>query len=221
MKKKITLALTLALTTATGIACSNAAEKGASNTTNGAANNAAPPAVTANTGGGSGNSNTLDAGHAPAKADDEVPAIVRAALSDAQSITKQHKDISASQIAEIEKESGTKIKDADHHSYLGFSIAGGTRKQTGAATVVEADGKEMVIVYESRKGLPYITEVRAEGVPQAFLEQFKGKGHDDKLQIGQDLKAHGLNEATARAAAGTIRQDTRIMQALYGGAHTH
>jgi len=223
MKKKIALALALALTAA-NIACSNAAEKGASNATNGAANNASPPAATANTGGGSsGNSggSTSDASHATAKADDEVPAIVRAALSDAQSITKQHKDISASQIAEIEKDSGTKIKDADHHSYLGFSTTGGTRKQTGAATVVEADGKEMVIVYESRKGLPYITEVRAEGVPQAFLAQFKGKGHDDKLQIGQDLKAHGLNEATARAAAGAIRQDTRIMQALYGGAHTH
>lgn len=151
----------------------------------------------------------------------DAPAIVRAALSDAQSVTTQHKDLTAEQVAAIEKETGTKIKSTDHHSYLGFSTSGGARRQTGAATVVEAGGKQMVVVYESREGVPYIKEVRAEGVPQAFLNQFKGKGHDDKLQIGADLKTEGLDEATAKAAADAIRQDTRIMQALYGGAHGH
>jgi hypothetical protein len=114
-----------------------------------------------------------------------------------------------------------KVADKDHHSYLGFSAAGGTRKQTGAATVVKANGKEIVIVYESRNGVPYIREVRAEGMPQAFLDGFKGMGHDDKFQVGGDVKANGVDEATARAVAAAIRQDSVIMQTLYGGEHSH
>ena len=200
MRKLLYITLVVALSTFV-TACSGAGEKGAgSNTTA-----TAPPATTGTSGGG-----TSDA-----------PPAVRAALPDAQSITAQHKDLSASQVSEIEKETGTKIKETDHHSYLGFSTAGGARKQIGAATLVNAGGKEMVILYESREGSPYIKEVRAAGVAQAFLDQFKGKGHDDKLQIGQDIKAQGVDEATAKAAADAIRQDTRIMQTLYGGAHTH
>ncbi len=67
------------------------------------------------------------------------------------------------------------MADKDHHSYLAFSTSGGSRKQVGAATVVEAAGKQMVIVYESRNGVPYIREVRVEGVAQAFLDGFKGR----------------------------------------------
>jgi hypothetical protein len=151
----------------------------------------------------------------------DAPANVRAALADAQTITTQHKDISDSQMASIEKETGMKVADKDHHSYLGFSAAGGTRKQTGAATVVKANGKEIVIIYESRNGVPYIREVRAEGLPQAFLDGFKGMGHDDKFQVGGDVKANGADEATARAVAAAIRQDAVIMQTLYGGEHSH
>jgi hypothetical protein len=146
---------------------------------------------------------------------------VRAALQGAQSVQTQHKDLSAEQVATIERETNTKIKDTDHHAYLGFSTSDGTRKQIGAATMVEANGKQMVIVYESRGGVPYIKEVRADNVPVSFLDQFKGKGHDDKLQLGQDLKANGVDEATAKMAADVIRQDTRIMQTLYGVAHGH
>lgn len=211
MKKMLALSLLAALA-GISVACSNAAEKNASNT------NTAQPATTANA---NSPHTTPTGGATTGGTTDEVPAIVRTALPDAQSITKQHKDISASQVVEIEKETATKIKDADHHSYLGFSNTGGTRKQTGAATVVEAGGKQMVVVYESRNGVPYIKELRADGVPQAFLDQFKGKGHDDKLQTGQDIKTQGLDEATAKAAADAIRQDTRIMQALYGGKHSH
>jgi hypothetical protein len=79
----------------------------------------------------------------------------------------------------------------------------------------------MVVIYESRNGVPYIREVRAEGVPQAFLDGFKGKGHDDKFQVGGDVKANGADEATARAVAAAIRQDAVIMQTLYGGKHSH
>ncbi len=159
--------------------------------------------------------------HAGGTASGDTPASVRAAFPDAQSITTQHKDISASQVSTIEKDTNTKVAERDHHSYLAFSTTGGARKQIGAATVVEANGKEMVVVYESRNGVPYIKEVRAEGVPQSFLDQFKGKGHDDKFQLGGDLKANGADDATARAAAAAIRQDAVIMQTLYGGKHSH
>jgi len=152
---------------------------------------------------------------------EDVPASVRAAFADAQSITKQHKDLSPEQITTIQKETGSKVPDTDHHSYLAFSNSSGTRQQIGAATVVKAGSKEMVIVYENRGGMPYIKEMRAEGVPQAFLDQFKGKGHDEKFQIGQDLKAQGLDDATAKAAAEAVRVDIMTMQTLYGAADKH
>lgn len=159
---------------------------------------------------------------APAKAgSDDIPAPVHAAFPDAQSITKQHRDLTAAQIAEIEKETGSKLDDTDHHSYLAFSIVGGARKQIGAATVVEANGKHMVVVYESRNGLPFIKEVRADGFAQAFLDQFKGKGHDDKFEVGQDLKAQGVDEPTAKEAAAAIHRDIMTMETLYGSAHSH
>ena len=66
-----------------------------------------------------------------------------------------------------------------------------------------------------------IREVRAEGMPQAFLDGFKGKGHDDKFQIGGDLKSGGADEATATSVSAAIRQDAVIMQTLYGGKHSH
>ncbi len=205
-------------------ACSNSGETtktttntGTTTNSSGAAHNDAPGTAphphdaSANTGAAAHN----DA------AKDEVPAAVRAAFPDAQSITTQHKAITAAQISSIEKGTSTKVADNDHHSYLAFSTSGGSRKQVGAATVVEAAGKQMVIVYESRNGVPYIREVRAEGVAQAFLDGFKGKGHDDKFQIGQDLKAQGVDEATAKAAADAVRRDAVTMQTLYGGSHSH
>lgn len=157
-----------------------------------------------------------------AKADD-IPAAVRAAFPNAQSITKQHKDLTAAQAASIEKQSGVKLDDKDHHSYLAFATEGGTRKQIGAAAVVKAEGRELVIVYGSEKGSPVINEVHGEsgGVPHAFLDQFKGKGHDSKLRLGQDIKAQGVGEALARAVSDAIRLDVVTMQTLYGAAHSH
>lgn len=164
--------------------------------------------------------NTANTAPKPA-AKDDVPPSVHAAFPDAQSITKDHKDLTPAQIAEIEKESGSKPPDTDHHAYLAFATSGGARKQIGAASEVEVNGKHVVIVYESRNGLPYIKEVRTDGVAPAFLDQFKGKGHDDKYQIGQDLKAQGVDDATAKAIASAVHVDILTMQALYGTSHTH
>lgn len=169
--------------------------------------------TTANTAPG----NTAPPTTAPKSASGEdVPANVRAAFPDAQSITKQHKDISSAQIAAIEKTTGSKVPDTDHHSYVAYSTSGGARKQIGAATVVEAGGKKMVVVYESRNNQPYIKEVRAEDLAPAFLDQFKGKGVDDKFQLGQDLKAQGVADATAKAIATSIHIDVVTMRTLYG-----
>ena len=217
MKKFAGIALLVSFSVAAA-ACSGGGEQGGtatSKTTHSTATNTRTSATPA----GAASPTGSDSHGSAAKTD--APANVRAALPDAQSITTQHKEITDSQVATVEKETGTKVADKDHHSYLAFSTAGGTRKQTGAATVVKADGKEMVVIYESRNGVPYIREVRAEGMPQAFLDQFKGKGHDDKFQVGGDIKTGGADEATARAVAAAIRQDAVIMQTLYGGKHSH
>jgi hypothetical protein len=155
------------------------------------------------------------------KKDEEVPVAIKAVFPDAESITKQHKDIPKEVIADIEKDSGAKLPDTDHHSYLAFKTEGGTRKQIGAATMVKADGKDAVIIYDSKDGSPFIKEVKIDGVAADFLKQFSGKGHDDKLQIGQDLKVIGVDEKTAKAIAEAVRVDAMTMQALYGKAHSH
>ena len=121
---------------------------------------------------------------------------------------------------------------------VGFAPGGGTdlltpvfgefradhaRKQVGAASLVNANGHEVVVVYASEKGSPVIKEVHGEsgGVPHTFLDQFKGKGHDSKLRLGQDIKAQGVDEATARALTDAIRLDVVTMQTLYGASHSH
>ena len=167
------------------------------------------------------NANSGAVNTAPAKPDDETPSQVKAAFPDAQSFATQHKDIPQNSIAEIEKDSGGKVPDTDHHSYLAFSTAGGTRKQIGAATVVKAEGKDLVIVYENKSGSPYIKEIRAEGVPATVLSQFVGKGHDDKFVFGSEIKANGLDESAAKAITTAVKIDVLTMQALYGAAHTH
>ena len=206
--KMFTLLTLAALSLAIGLAaaCSTATNSAPANQTKTAAN--ATNTVAANT------------AVAPKK-DEDAPASVKAAFPDAQSFTKQHKDIPKDAIADIEKDSGGKLPDTDHHSYLAFSTAGGTRKQIGAATVVTANGKEFVVVYENKNGSPFIKEVRGEGVPAPFLAQFAGKGHDDKFKIGADIKTNGVDEATAKAIALAVQIDALTMQNLYGAAHAH
>ncbi len=200
--KKITIFTLFALVAAVALAA--ACSSGANTTT------------PANTNQAKTNTNVVNS--APPKADEDAPASVKAAFPDAQSFTKQHKDIPKAEIAEIEKEAGGKLPDTDHHSYLAFSTAGGARKQIGAATVVNAGGKDMVVVYENKDGKPYIKEIRADGVSADFLKQFVGKGHDDKFQI---KAAGGVDDATAKAIAKAVQIDILTMQSLYGTADKH
>ena len=203
--KKLLAVTIFAAVAGLAAACSDAPEKATTNKT--ATNAPAANAPAANT--------------AAPKTEEDAPATVKAAFPDAQSFTKQHKDIPADAIAEIEKDTGAKIPDTDHHSYLAFSNAGGARKQVGAATVVKADGKEFVIVYDNKEGSPVIKEVRGEGVSNDFLKQFAGKGHDNDLTLGKDIKAEGVDEATAKALTQAVKTDVLTMQTLYGAAHSH
>lgn len=205
--KKITILSIVALSVAVGLAAACSSETTTTTTTNKAntANQTAVNNAPANT----------------AKTDEDIPAAVKAAFPDAQTFTKQHKDIPADSIASIEKDTSAKVPDTDHHSFLAFSTTGGARKQIGAATVVKANGKDIVIVYENKEGSPYIKEIRADGVSNDFLKQFAGKGHDDDLLLGADIKANGVDEAQAKAITEAVRVDVLTMQALYGAAHSH
>jgi len=165
------------------------------------------------------NSATTNAPHTTMA--DDTPAAVKAVFPDAQSITTQHKDVPADKIASIEKDTSSKVPDKDHHSYLAFSATGGARKQIGAATIVKVEGRDVVIVYDNKDGSPVIKEVRAEGVPAPFLAQFAGKGHDNDLLLGADIKASGVNDVQAKAITEAVRVDVLTMQALYGAAHKH
>lgn len=201
MKKLTVLSLVLAAAALFAAACSSGTNTG------GTAN--ADQAKTAN----------APANAAPPKSEGDAPAGIKAAFPEAQTFTAQHKDVPKDRVADIENTTGGKIPAPDHHSYLAFSTAGGARKQVGAATVVKAAGKDIVIVYESKDGTPFIKEVRADGISGDFLKQFAGKGHDDDLTSTK--AAGGVDEATAKAVARAIHIDMLTMQSLYGASHKH
>ena len=207
--KKITFLTIMGLAIMVGLAgaCSSGA-------------NTTPPPNTTTNQAKTTNTNTANTA-APTKTEDDAPASVKAVFPDAQSFTKQHKDIPKDVIADIEKDSGGKVPDTDHHSYLAFTTKDGKRTQIGAATIVKANGKEIVVVYENKEGKPIIKEVRADGISADFLKQFAGKGHDDKFQIGADLKANGVEDGLAKAIAKAIQIDALTMQNLYGAADKH
>jgi hypothetical protein len=180
------------------------------------------PATNTNqpTAGNTATSNST-ANASPAPKADDVPASIKAVFPAAQTFTTQHKDLTDAQIASIEKDTSSKVGEKDHHSYLAFSTTGGTRTQIGAATIVKAAGKDVIVIYENKDGSPMIKEIKADGLPAPFLSQFVGKGHDDDLLLGVDIKANGANEEQAKAITEAVRVDVLAMQALYGKAHTH
>lgn len=179
-----------------------------------------PVANTATANKAPANSIAANNAAAPAKAD-EIPASVKAALPSAQTFTAMHKELTDAQIASIEKDTGGKVSEKDHHSYPGFSTANGTKTQIGSVTIVKAVGKEIIVIYENKEGSPSIKEIKAEGVPAGFLSQFAGKGHDDDLLLGADIKANGAKDDLAKAITDAVRIDVLSMQALYGKAHAH
>ena len=169
--KKLTLLAIIGLAAIVGLAgaCSSTSDTTTNKTSQAPANTT------------SAVNNTNTANNAPKKEED-APASIKAVFPDAQSFTKQHKDIPADKIASIEKDTGGKVPDKDHHSYLAFATKDGKRTQIGAATIVKAEGKEIIIIYESKNGMPTVKEVHADGVTKEFLAQFAGKNHDTKIK---------------------------------------
>ena len=207
--KRILILAAIAATFGVASACSSATDTTKTNQTT-ATTNANAANKTANT---ATNANA---------ADEAPPESVKAAFPDANSYKKEHKNMTPTQLAEIEKTAGVKPLDTDHHYFAAFSGgAGGGRKQIGAATTIKAGDKDLVVVYENKEGKPFIKEVRADGIPAAFLSQFAGKSHDDKMQIGADLKANGVDDKTAKTIADAVRVDAVTMQILYGAKDTH
>ena len=186
-----------------------------------ATSNTAPRPATANS--------NQPAGTAPqpASKEDETPAAVKAAFPDAQTISKQHKDLTAGQIASIEKESGSKLGDTDFHSYVAYGMQNGKRAQLGAATVVDVTGAgepmQLVVVYTNDIEIKKVTPVKGSGdvATPAFLDQFVGKDHDQKFHVGEDIKYSGSNKAAADAVTHALKRDILAMQTLYGKAHSH
>jgi len=163
----------------------------------------------------------------PAGKDDETPAGVKAAFADAQTISKQHKDLTAGQIASIEKGSGAKLGDTDFHSFVAYGMQNGKRAQLGAATVVDVTGAgepmQLIVVYTNDIEIKKVTPVKGSGdvATPAFLDQFVGKDHDQKFHVGEDIKYSGSNKAAAEAVTHALKRDILAMQTLYGKAHSH
>ncbi len=219
MRWKRFMLVGLLMFAALGAACSNPGTDKVANS------NSAPRTDTAKNTNAVGNAN-----HADEKAEaagDEAPAAVKAAFPDAQSIAKQHKDLTAGQIAAIEKESGAKLGDTDFHNYVAYGTKDGKRAQLGAATVVDVQGAgepvQLVVVYTNDIAIKNVSPVKGSGdfVSPAFLGQFTGKDHDEKFHVGEDLKYGGSNKAAAEAVAHALKRDILAMQTLYGKAHGH
>jgi hypothetical protein len=158
---------------------------------------------------------------------DEIPAEIKTAFPDAQTITMQHKDITAGQASAFQKDYGVKLKEGDYHTYVAYGEGSGKRTQLGAATLVDVEGAgeplQLVVTYNNDIVIKKVTPVKGSGdlVSPAFLDQFSGKNHDQSFQVGKDIKYTGNNKAAAEAVAGTIKRDILSMQALYGKQHSH
>jgi hypothetical protein len=155
-----------------------------------------------------------------------TPASVKAAFPNAQTFTTQHRDLSPADIAAIEKASGTRWSgDKDFHTYLAIGTKNGKRAQLGAATVVEnvTGAGDVTIAYDNDLKIMKVTTSKSgsDATSSDFLAQFVGKGHDDPIKLGQDIKYSGSDRATAAAITDAVRRATQTMQRLYGKAHSH
>ena len=157
-------------------------------------------------------------------ADRNIPDSVKAVFSGAETITLQHRDLSPADITAIEKASGAAWSgDKDVHVYLAIGTTQGKRAQLGAATVVEnvAGAGDLTIAYDNDLKVTKVIAGRQSGdaTSPAFLGQFAGKGHDDPIKLGQDIRYSGTNRASATAITDAVRRVTATMQHLYGKAH--
>jgi hypothetical protein len=167
-----------------------------------------------------------DTGHASG-GKEETPDAVKAAFPEAQSITMQHKDLTASHVSALEKDYGVKVKPTDFHTFVAYGTGSGKRTQLGAATIVDVEGTgepaQLVVIYSNDIVIKKVTPVKGSSdvVSPSFLNQFVEKNHDQPFQVGKDIKYNGNNKAAAEAVANAIKHDILSMQMLYGKAHSH
>ena len=163
-----------------------------------------------------GNSNSANKG--------DVPPAVKAAFPETQTVTAQQKDLTDSQIASIEKESGSKLSGKEFHSFAAYD---GSHKQIGTATIIDVEGQgqpiQLVVVYKNDGVIKKVVAARGSDdvASAAFLGQFTGKGHHDAFHVGEDITYGGSNRAAAEAVTHALKRDLLAMQALYGKAHGH
>jgi len=158
--------------------------------------------------------------------DEGIPESVRIAFPAAQTLTEQHRDLSSADIAAIEKASGTRwTGHRDFHTYLAIGTKDGRRAQLGAATIVEdvSGAGDVTIAYDNELKITKVTTSKSgsDATSPPFLNQFVGKGHDDLIKLGQDIKDPGLDLATAFLITAAVRRATHTMLRLYGEAHPH
>jgi len=80
---------------------------------------------------------------------------------------------------------------------------------------------DLTIAYDNELKVTKVIAGRQSGdaTSPAFLGQFAGKGHDDPIKLGQDIRYSGTNRASATAITDAVRRVTATMQRLYGKAH--
>ena len=142
---------------------------------------------------------------------DAVLSAVKSAFPETQTVTAQQKDLTDSQIASIEKESGSKLSGKEFHSFAAYDSS---HKQVGTATIIDVEGQgqpiQLVVVHKNDGAIKKVVAAKGSSdvASAAFLDQFEGKSHHDAFHVGGDI-THAL------------KRDVLAMQALYGKAHGH
>ena len=147
---------------------------------------------------------------------------LRVVFPNADKITKEEKELSPAQTAQIERQLHLRLDQAVQTIYRGESNS----QADGYAMIVNEIGKEQPITFivgitpqlRVRKvALMVFRETRGGEVEDSrFTNQFRGKGTRDPLQIGSDII--GITGATlsSRAFCRGTRKVLLICQAVYG-----
>ncbi|MEW6731384.1 MAG: hypothetical protein AB1489_08615 [Acidobacteriota bacterium] len=162
----------------------------------------------------------------------DAPVTVKAAFPEAQSFTLEHRALSGEMIAAIEKEAQTKVpaRERDFHAYLARKTEPGKPTQIlGAAAILNVDGVaspiEVMVAVDSDINIKKVAfvkgDTKGEIASEEFLKQFVGKGHHDKIKVGEDINFTGKDKTSAAAVAETVRRAEQTLTQLYGKAHSH
>lgn len=151
----------------------------------------------------------------------EIPMPISSAFPDAL-ITKQHSELTESQLAAIEQKSGSKLNETDFDAFIAYGKEGDKDTRLGAASVVDVTGlgepTQLVVIYTNDLVIKEVTLVKgtSDVASRAFLVQFAGKNSDQPFQVGKDVKYNGKNTEDAKALTQALKLDLLTMQAIFG-----